>query len=315
MWKLRKSKTARSLAFFLSMAGCLCCSLSIAAEVSAISPVRYHAMVTNFVMNAQSPVPYARLRVVNFSYVDFQGQRHKGGEIIVLDAIANQVAKLFDRLLDMGFPIYQAKAMEHFQGSDEKAMDANNTSAFISRPITGDSLRISLHAYGVAIDINPVQNPYLSFGDKGAATFQPAAGQAYANRSKNRWSKSVRQGMTEQVISVFAQHGFLYWGGYWDTPIDYQHFQTSREMAEFMAFAPTSLATKFFDQYVAFYRTCEAAYPEAYQKKQFSEYTSYLKSLLKDSDSNLLSIFQNKETELKALLALPVKASPTCIIQ
>ena len=80
--------------------------------------------------------------------------------------------------------------------------------------------------YGAAIDINPIQNPYMSFSNNKTITVEPKAStELYISRKKYRTTnKPVRSGLTEDVIDVFSNNGYLIWGGYWNTPIDYQHF-------------------------------------------------------------------------------------------
>ncbi len=286
-------------------------SIVSAAVVESVDAERCQLMKAGDVVHDTAPVKCDRLRVVKFSYVDFQRRHHDDGEIMVMDAVAGPVADIFDDLLKLGFPIHQAKTMEHYKGNDDDSMAANNTSAFVNRSITGKSSFVSLHAYGLALDINPIQNPYISFGNEGKAEFKPVAGTAYANRANERWGKDSRQGMAEEVIDIFARHGFAYWGGYWDTPIDYQHFQTSREMAEFMAAAPYELAQHFFSQYINYYKTCEQVYPVQYQRREFNDYTQWIKQNLKGE--SLLMIYQSSPKELKQLIDKPVKASPLCV--
>ena len=300
----------KKVTFALLLTGSLV-SVSQAAEMKPVTPAHCQVMKLAGVTSDQTPLACDRLRVVRFDYVDFQGKRHHDGEIMVMDAVAPQVSNLFDRLLSLNFPIQQAKLMEHFKADDDASMAANNTSSFVSRAITGDSRYISLHAYGVALDVNPVQNPYIHFDDKGGALFKPEAGQNHANRMAFRLGKKVRQGLAEQVIDEFARHGFIYWGGYWDTPIDYQHFQTSREMAEFMAAVSPALAKQFFQQYVNYYRACEAAYPDDYQRRAVADYNRKIKSDLEGD--TLLSIYQKNRDKLEKYIARPVEASQSCV--
>jgi hypothetical protein len=108
----------------------------------------------------------------------------------------------------------------------------------------------------LAIDLNPVQNPYVQFQPDGRAVFSPAAGASYANRLNVRPGKPMRQGMAEEVVELFADHGFLVWGGNWDAPLDYQHFQVERSLAERMAQLPVQQAQALFKEYVHRFRSC-----------------------------------------------------------
>jgi hypothetical protein len=147
--------------------------------------------------------------------------------------------------------------MNHYDGNDDASMADNNTSAFNDRAITGGGA-VSLHAYGLAIDINPIQNPYAK---RSGATlmFSPPSGVENANRLDDRPWKKPRSGMAEKVIDVFADHGFLTWGGYWDDPIDYQHFQVSRKLAEELAGLAPAQAAAVLERHVKRYRLCRSA--------------------------------------------------------
>lgn len=199
------------------------------------------------VMNPGAPVGCERLRLVRFGFIGFDGQLQSNGEIVVMDAVADRVRQIFVALRSRGFPIASAKLMNHYNGDDDAAMDDNNTSSFNVRKVAGSSA-ISLHAYGVAIDLNPIQNPYLA-RSKGMLTVSPKSGADYLVR-KNR-----RPGMAETVVNLFAEHGFLIWGGHWNNP-DYQHFQVSRRMAGELAQQSAAAARAFFERRLQAYRAC-----------------------------------------------------------
>jgi hypothetical protein len=152
------------------------------------------------VLNPGSPVGCDRLQLVRFSYLGFDGATHEGGELVVLDAVADHVLAIFVALRSRAFPIASAKLMNHYRGSDDASMAANNTSAFNVRRVEGTN-SISLHSYGVAIDLNPIQNPYIERGARGIQ-IDPPAGKSYVRR------QDQRPGMAEAVIELFAHHGF-----------------------------------------------------------------------------------------------------------
>src|SRR5580704_9164487 len=187
-----------------------CSALAQSADPSAamrISEELCRDMQAHHVLNPGAPVGCERLRLLKFGYVDFTGQTHDDGEMAVLDAISDQVLQIFAALQKQGFPIAEAKLMDKFDGDDDASMAENNTSAFNVRQIAGGGA-VSLHAYGVAIDLNPMQSPYLKrVGDK--VTVSPPAGVSYIDR------KNHRSGMAESVIGLFAEHGLSVWGGYW----------------------------------------------------------------------------------------------------
>jgi hypothetical protein len=193
--------------------------------------------------------------VVRFPYIDFSGARHDDGEVMVLDVVAPEVSQLFHALYRRRFPLARARLIEHYGGDDEASMRDNNTSAFNQRAVTGGGPP-SLHAYGLAIDINPVQNPFLQPGDTGAVRVSPPAGATYLNRRAKRPGKLSRAGMAEDVIGLFAAAGFNVWGGDWDTPIDYQHFQFSRELAQRLAALPERQARQLYLQQIKAPRAC-----------------------------------------------------------
>jgi hypothetical protein len=207
------------------------------------------------VIGPDAPVSCERLAIVRFPYVDFSGVSHQDGQLMVLAAVAPEVRQLFNALYQRRFPLERAGLMEHYQGDDAAAMRDNNTSAFNNRQVTGGG-PLSLHAYGLAIDINPRQNPYVQLGEDGTARFSPPAGIAYANRLAMRPGKPPRPGMAEQVVGLFAKYGFTIWGGHWDRPLDYQHFQLGRPLAEQLAALPEAQARLLFLRHLKRYRTC-----------------------------------------------------------
>jgi hypothetical protein len=225
-----------------------------AGSVVPISQSLCEDMKLHQVSNPRAPVGCDRLKLINFSYVDFGGRLLDDGEIVVMDAAAEHVLDIFVALRKIRFPIAKARLMNHYDGNDDASMADNNTSAFNVRDITGGDT-LSLHAYGLAVDINPVQNPFAK--RSGATlTFSPPVGVENANRLNDRPGKPTRLGMAEAVIDIFADHGFLIWGGYWDDPIDYQHFQVDRKLAERLAKLSPDQAVALYNRYVQSYRTC-----------------------------------------------------------
>jgi len=227
-----------------------------------------------------------------------------------MDAVSPYVAAIFDRLYELEFPINKAQPIRHYQGDDDLSMADNNTSAFNYRPIAGKR-SLSVHAYGLAIDINPKQNPFVEFGEQGSARFKPDDGAKYANRMQFRYGKDERQGFAEDVIATFADNGFLYWGGFWNTPIDYQHFQVSRNMANLMSVMPADNASQFFDNYVTWYQSCKASYPKAYTQHKVNDYVHYLETKL--NSESLSKTFNQSPEKVIAAIKLPLQISPICV--
>lgn len=207
------------------------------------------------VIRAGLPVGCERLSLVKFSYLGFDGKIHGGGEIMVMDAAAESILRIFTKLRDMSFPIAKASLINHYDGNDDASIADNNTSAFNGRNVAGTNV-LSLHAYGLAIDINPVQNPYVQ-RSAGRSTFSPPAGVAYAKRPGAHDGTNTRLGLAESAIDVFADEGFLIWGGHWKSP-DYQHFQVSRGLAQHLARLSPAQARAVFTQHVERYRACRS---------------------------------------------------------
>ncbi|WP_232614133.1 M15 family metallopeptidase [Photobacterium carnosum] len=278
-----------------------------AAQISVLSTLECQAMTKAGVVSATAPVPCQRLKKVTFHYRDFAGKAHSNGQVVVMDAVAPYVGNIFDALFKQGFPIHKAVPIEVYGGDDTRSMTANNTSAFNYRPVAGTG-SLSLHAYGAAIDLNPLQNPFVTFGSNGNAKFSPVQGVHYANRAQYRFGKPNSRGMAEAVIDTFARHGFQYWGGFWNSPIDYQHFQLTKDMALTMSKMTPAQAILFFQRYVAWYDSCSKMYPTAYKQYKFNDYTEYLKHQL--SVKSLHTTYSaNPQRVMDAIKLQPVRSA------
>jgi len=227
----------------------LFCGAAAAEGIAPLGADECAAMKAHHVLQEGAPVDCGRLAVVAFSYVDFQGQAHDDGKLVVLDAVAPRVLRIFQALKARGFPLAKARPVEAYDGSDDASMEDDNSSAFNHRTVAGSG-RISLHAYGAAIDLNPVENPYLTFSGA-TVTVAPPQGAAFVNRRQARLGKPVRKGMAEEVVAIFAANGFSNWGGDWDGPIDYQHFDITRPVAEALAALPPAEACATFEMGIA----------------------------------------------------------------
>jgi hypothetical protein len=163
------------------------------------------------------PVPIRDLRYLTMSYWGFDDAVHTG-EMVVNRSMAGAVVKVFGKLFGARFPMRRMRLVDVYGGDDDRSMAANNTSAFNCRAVTGGT-SWSQHAYGWAIDINPVQNPYVSRG----GTVLPPAGGPYANRSLTA-KGMIHAG--DAVVKAFASVGWG-WGGSWSGTRDYQHFSAT----------------------------------------------------------------------------------------
>jgi hypothetical protein len=184
------------------------------ARVSEIDTALAARMETSW--RPGCPVPLADLRYVELDHWDFGGTERRG-ELVVHAEFADDLVGVFEVLFDQGFPIERMVLVDDYGGDDLASMDANNTSAFNCRLAQGSS-RWSEHAYGRAIDINPVQNPYVS-----GATVLPPAGAAYLDRTESS-PGMVLPG--DVVVDSFAAIGWE-WGGDWVSLKDYQHFSST----------------------------------------------------------------------------------------
>jgi hypothetical protein len=162
------------------------------------------------------PVPLQDLRYLLIDHWGFDG-RESRGEVVVHADWADEVVEVFEVLFDERFPIERMVLVDDFGGDDLASMEANNTSAFNCRVAQG-STRWSEHAYGRAIDINPVQNPYVS-----GSVVLPTSGRAYLDRTLDEVGM-IHAG--DAVVSAFASIGWE-WGGDWITLKDWQHFSST----------------------------------------------------------------------------------------
>jgi hypothetical protein len=161
------------------------------------------------------PVGPAELRTVHVLFVGFDGRAHAGA-IVVHRAVTGEVSTVFRRLYAARFPIRRLEPVSAYGGSDTRSMAADNTSGFNCRYATAAGpKRWSAHAYGQAIDVNTVENPYVQ-----GSSVSPAAGRGYLNRSRYRKGMAVAGGV---LVRAFASVGWL-WGGRWAGTPDYQHF-------------------------------------------------------------------------------------------
>jgi hypothetical protein len=161
------------------------------------------------------PVGPSELRTVRVSFVGFDGRAHTGA-LVVNRSVAADVRVIFARLYATRFPIHRMQPVARYGGSDDRSMAADNTSAFNCRyAVAPGAKRWSVHAYGEAIDVNTVENPYVEGG-----RVLPPAGKPYLDRSRYRKGMAVAGGV---LVRAFASVGWL-WGGRWTGSPDWQHF-------------------------------------------------------------------------------------------
>lgn len=159
------------------------------------------------------PIALQDLRHLSITYWDFEGKTRTGALVVHHDT-ESATRAAFARLYELRFPIRRMEPIEAYRGSDFDSIEADNTSAFNCRKST-TSTRWSQHAYGRAIDVNPIENPYISGGSTSHRASNP-----YLDRSK------PRPGMLlpgAPATRAFTDNGWV-WGGTWKEPIDLQHF-------------------------------------------------------------------------------------------
>src|SRR5215211_1319400 len=166
------------------------------------------------------PVGLGKLRLVELSYWGFDGEAHRG-RLVVHRRVAQDVVTAMRSLFEHRFPIRRMVLIDRYGGDDHRSMAADNTSAFNCRFIAGQPGVWSQHAYGRAIDINPVENPYVSPG----GSVSPPAGKPFADRSLDE-PGMIHDG--DATVHAFADRGWG-WGGNWSPAKDYQHFSANGE--------------------------------------------------------------------------------------
>lgn len=152
---------------------------------------------------------------VKVNYWGLDQQTHTG-ILEVNQLVAQQVKQIFQSLYQAKFPIAKIQPLSAYQNNDAQALADNDTFAFSCRYMTGSTQYLSMHSFGLAIDINPLLNPYVK-GD----LILPPQGKAYLHRS------SAVPGMivnNDIVVQTFKKYGWI-WGGNWKSPKDYQHFE------------------------------------------------------------------------------------------
>jgi hypothetical protein len=164
-------------------------------------------------------VPRSELRYLRLSHYDSQGKEHVG-ELVCNKKISSDLKEIFKELYKQKYPIERMRLIDDYEADDERSMQANNTSCFNFRTIAG-SKKLSKHSLGMAIDINPLYNPYVKRRKDGKLLVQPANARKYSDRSK-RWNYKLEKG--DLCYRLFIKHGFK-WGGSWTNSKDYQHFE------------------------------------------------------------------------------------------
>lgn len=167
---------------------------------------------------ADCTVPRSELRLVNCLIKDKNGATHHG-QLIVNKLIAARVVSILKQLYHAGYPIERMQLIDKYNANDELSMRANNSSAFNFRRVSHTN-KLSNHSRGLAIDINPLYNPYRK-QVRGKLVVEPATGRPYLDRNR-KFAYKITRG--DLCWRLFTQAGFS-WGGDWKSVKDYQHFE------------------------------------------------------------------------------------------
>ena len=174
-------------------------------------------------MRQNNDISYKDLRYLKIPHYNFSGTVETG-EMVVNKAVAEDVLDIFAELYDIKYPIERMELVDNYSADDYTSIDYNNTSAFNYRPSTDGSGRLSQHALGRAIDINPQINPYVNSNQVGSHS----NAKEYWSRDWKNWSDETAQkayiGPDAEIYKIFINHGWE-WGGSWSSYRDYQHFQ------------------------------------------------------------------------------------------
>jgi poly-gamma-glutamate synthesis protein (capsule biosynthesis protein) len=191
------------------------------SSIQKITPEIKKRMLKGDSWRKGCPVPLSDLRYIQISHYDFDGVAQTG-ELIMHKAVANDIVDIFRELYILKYPIYQMGLVSDFSSNDYRSIEADNTSAYNCRNIAGGS-KWSKHAYGLAIDINPIENPYHKV-DKHSIH---AKSLPYEKRTHKALIDSQDRAMLlrqDKATQAFIKRGWN-WGGDWKYTKDYQHFE------------------------------------------------------------------------------------------
>ncbi|MCK5854377.1 MAG: M15 family metallopeptidase [Sulfurovaceae bacterium] len=189
------------------------------AHIYDISPNLKNKMIKDNSWRKGCPVDTVDLRYLKLTHINFEGE-DMVGELIVHKDISDDMVSVLRELYAIGYPINQMKLVSDFKGNDWQSIEAGNTSAFNCRKATG-SKKWSKHSYGRAIDINPIENPYVS--RKGYISHKASIKYKKRRHIVDTPADKAVLLKNDEATLIFKKYGFS-WGGDWRTVKDYQHF-------------------------------------------------------------------------------------------
>ena len=189
------------------------------SSISKITPEVKKRMIKGNSWRKGCPVPLKDLRYLRVKHKNFRGKELMG-EIIVHKDVAHEVTEIFEALYEIDYPVKKMKLVSDYKGSDWQSIEADNTSAFNCRNATG-SKKWSKHSYGKAIDINPIENPYIARSGR----ISHKASLVYRKRvhKNSTYADKAVLLKNDKATKVFEKYGWK-WGGDWSGVKDYQHF-------------------------------------------------------------------------------------------
>lgn len=194
----------------------ICISVAAYAQNFTITPVPEEVAerMRGVSLPDGAQISLSELRLLTVSYFDFDGNIQTG-QIVSNASVARDLLQIFHELYLARYQIASIRLIDDFGGSDDRSMEANNTSCFNYRLVPGTG-KLSNHSMGVAIDINPVQNPFVT-----NRFTVPEEGKKYVDRSLKLPHMIDHDDL---CFKLFKAHGFT-WGGDWKNSKDYQHFE------------------------------------------------------------------------------------------
>jgi hypothetical protein len=180
-------------------------------------PSRTRDRMTGSSWRQGCPVPLRDLRLVRLTHWNFHGER-VWGKVVVHRTYAHELKRVFSKIYEARFKIRRMQLVDRYDAVDMRSMRHDNTSAFNCRYRNGECCTWSMHAFGKAVDINPVENPYV-----GSWGVSPPNGAEYVDRSDRRKGMIYKR---DPVWRAFRRIGWA-WGGTWSGSKDYQHFSSN----------------------------------------------------------------------------------------